>query len=428
MHRVGACVSRERAEQEYTIEIFKYNNYTRVANCFNDVVMIVARQFPAFPESEYRLRLVRLQGRMAAGGLHGIVLLNRANVAWISGFRPSIIAPNMAFVAAFVPVEGDAQLIAMPGLANLMRETSWGEVSTVGSAADGIAALLARAGTTGQIGVEHSLGLHRAADAVEIAAIEDGIGARRLFDASRLLWDCRIIKTLWEQELYRRLGEITSVGFHAGLATIGAGISEHEIARAMWSAMLAAGADAGPNGGQLMVRSGRARYPVFCGPPTPRRIEVGDQVMLAGGPVLAGYHIDIHRFANVGPVSDLQARLYEQSRRGIDAALAAVKPGVTLGRLFAVAADAMRDVGASGALAWRVFGHGIGLENYEFPMIEAGSSIELEEGMALAIEIPAYDIPEFRVQGAFLEECILVTASGAELLTAGVSRDLHVVS
>lgn len=390
--------------------------------------MIIERHFPAFPEAEYSSRLKRIQSGLAANGLSGVVLLNRANVAWISGFRPSIIAPNMAFVAAFVPAAGDVQLVAMPGLANLMRETSWGEVTTVDSPSNGVAALLKHVGPAGRIGLEHTLSLHRASDAQEINAIEAGIGTGRLFDASPLLWECRILKTPWEQALYRRLGEITSIGFRTGLANIGVGISEHEIARAMWSAMIAAGAEVGPDGGQLMVRSGRGRYPVFCGPATHRRIEVGDQVMLAGGPALCGYHIDIHRFANVGEVSNLQARLYEQSRCGIDAALAAIKPGVTLGQIFSVAAEAMRKVGASSKLAWRVFGHGIGLENYELPMIEAGSTINLAEGMALAIEIPAYDVPDFRVQGAFLEECILVTASGAELLTAGVSRDLHVVS
>lgn len=389
--------------------------------------MAVTRLYPAIPESDYLERRSRLQRCLTALDLHGALLLNRANIAWLTGFRPSIIAPNMAFVAAYLPVSGEAQLIGMPGLANLMRESAWGDVTTVDSATAGIATLLQLAGPSGRIGMEGSMGLHRAADAAELAAIEQGIGSTRLTDISPQLWDCRILKTAWELAQYRRLGAITALGFRAGLAMIAPGVSEQEVARAMWGAMIAAGADAGPNGGQIMVRSGPDRYPVFCGPPTARRVQTGEQMMLAGGPVLNGYHIDIHRFANIGPVSDLQARLYAQSRRGIDAALAAIRPGVTTGAIYDAAATAMRENAATEAIAWRVFGHGIGLENYEYPMIAAGGDVVLREGMALAIEIPAYDVPQFRVQGAFLEECVLVTADGAENLTSGVPRDLHVV-
>ncbi|MEL3890150.1 Xaa-Pro peptidase family protein [Ferrovibrio sp. MS7] len=389
--------------------------------------MAVTRLYPAIPESDYLERRSRLQRCLTALDLRGALLLNRANIAWLTGFRPSIIAPNMAFVAAYLPVSGEAQLIGMPGLANLMRECAWGDVTTVDSATAGIATLLQLAGPSGRIGMEGSMGLHRAADAAELAAIEQGIGSTRLTDISPQLWDCRILKTAWELAQYRRLGAITALGFRAGLAMIAPGVSEQEVARAMWGAMIAAGADAGPNGGQIMVRSGPDRYPVFCGPPTTRRVQTGEQMMLAGGPVLNGYHIDIHRFANIGPVSDLQARLYAQSRRGIDAALAAIRPGVTTGAIYDAAATAMRENAATEAIAWRVFGHGIGLENYEYPMIAAGGDVVLREGIALAIEIPAYDVPQFRVQGAFLEECVLVTADGAENLTSGVPRDLHVV-
>jgi Xaa-Pro aminopeptidase len=388
----------------------------------------IERSYPAIPEADYRHRKARLQAQLEMHELRGAVLLNRANVAWLTGFRPSIIAPNMAFIGAYLPDDGEARLVGMPGLANLMRETAWGLVDTVDSAEAAIAALAGMAGQKGRIGVEWSMGQHRAADACEIKLIEATIGEDRLVDVSAQIWDCRMIKTVWETTQYRRLGEITAAGFRAGLNSVKAGVHEYEISRAMWGAMVSAGADVGPNCGQLMVRSGRERYPVFCGAPTRRIVARGDQVMLAGGPVYNGYHIDIHRFANVGPLGDIQARLYNQSRQGLEAALSVIRPGVTTGDVFAAASKAMRAVAATDQVPWRVFGHGIGLENYEYPMISEGGSVELSEGMALAIEIPAYDVPEFRVLGAFLEECVLVTATGVEILTAGVSRDLHLAN
>lgn len=392
-----------------------------------DNSMTEQMRYKNFPEHEYRLRLQRLQNKLHESKLKAALLLNRANIAWLTGFRSSIIAPNMAFLAVYLPVQGDAQLVAMPGLANQIRETAWGEVHGVSSPDEGIALLLRQIAQDGQIGVEASMGLHRAADASEISRLESGIGPSRLADISAALWDCRMVKTPWELVQYRSLGEITAIGFRTGLAMITPGISEQEVARAMWMSMLAAGADAGPETGQVMVRSGPERYSVFCGAPTRRRVNAGEQMMLAGGPRLNGYHVDIHRFANIGPVSDLQNRLYARSKRGIEAALAAIRPGITTGAVYAAAAEAMREGGANEAAAWRVFGHGVGLENYEYPMITEDDRTMLREGMVLAIEIPAYDVPDFRVQGAFLEECVIVTAKGAEILTAGVSRDLHVV-
>jgi Xaa-Pro aminopeptidase len=385
----------------------------------------IQRLHPAIPEEEYRYRKAQLQAQLERLELCGVVLLNRANIAWLTGFRPSIIAPNMAFAGAFLPRDGETRMVGMPGLANLMRETGWGIVDTVDTPEAGAAALARMAGQRGRVGVELSMGLHRAADASEIKLIEDTIGPERLFDISAALWNCRMIKTAWERVQYRRLGEITAAGFRAGFGRIRAGVRESEISWAMWLEMLVTGADGGPNCGQVMVRSGRERYPVFCGAPTERIVKTGDQVMLAGGPVYNGYHIDIHRFANVGPVSDLQVELYNQSRYGLEAAIAAIRPGATTGDIYVAALDAMRSVAATDRIPWRVFGHGIGLENYEYPMISEASSTRLVEGMALAIEIPAYDVPEFRVLGAFLEECVMVTATGAEVLTNGVSRDLY---
>ena len=47
--------------------------------------------------------------------------------------------------------------------------------------------------------------------------------------------------------------------------------------------------------------------------------------------------------------------------------------------------------------------------------------------MVLALEIPALDIPQFRVLGGFPEDVYLVTEDGHEVLTAGIERKLYVI-
>ena len=100
---------------------------------------------------------------------------------------------------------------------------------------------------------------------------------------------------------------------------------------------------------------------------------------------------------------------------------------MTARSIFAAAYDAMVARQATAVVPWRVFGHGIGLDNYEPPFLSADDDTEIVPGMVLALEVPAYDVPASRVMGAFFEECVLVTEDGAEMLTDGVPRALHTV-
>lgn len=54
------------------------------------------------------------------------------------------------------------------------------------------------------------------------------------------------------------------------------------------------------------------------------------------------------------------------------------------------------------------------------------AEIILEEGMYLAVEISAFDSPEFRVIGGFPEDNILVTEAGYENLIQGIPRELWI--
>ncbi len=388
--------------------------------------MLINRN-PTFPESDHLLRRERLQNLLAERGLRGAILLNLKNISWLTGFLPTILAPNMACCAAYLPAEGDVSVVAMPAYANQIRETAWGEVVTVDSPQSAMRFLADLACGKGTVGAELSMGQHRSATAMEIEALERLVGFSRIVDISDSVWAARMLKSDWEIDLYRRLGEITAEGFLAGLAEVAEGVPETDVARAMRERFFSLGADTGPTTGQVMVRSGRARYPVYCGAPTNRRIGRGDQVMLAGGPTYCGYHIDIHRFANVGPVSVLAETLYARSYAGFKAAIEAVKPGATTGQVYDAAVRAMKRTGMDEAVQWPLMGHGVGLENYEYPMIVEDGDVELAEGMVLAIEVPAYDVPEFRVLGAFLEDCVVVNCQGCEVLTRRVPLDLHVV-
>jgi Xaa-Pro dipeptidase len=394
-------------------------------------------RYPALPREEYELRLRGLQSRLAAAGLDGVVLNNAANFAYYTGFRTSILGANLVWTGLVVPASGEPRAVVSQPLSNLFLECSWvkqvqpfGGSDYWGLPRDPVAlirdAALAACGKGARLGLERSLGMRVDLTREEIQRLDDELRAFSCVDASALLWQQRISKTPWERDLYRELGRITATGFRAGMAAARAGVSEREIQRAMWSAFIAAGADDSPVGGQLMVRSGRERNLTYCGRATERRLAGGDQLMLAGGPGLAGYHIDIHRFACIGPAPELQRTLFAQSEAGLAAAIEATRPGVPARNVYLAAHAAMMKTSATAVVPWKIFGHGLGLDNYEPPMVGADADDTLAEGMVLTLEVPAYDIPEARVMGAFQEESVLITATGCEVLTASVSRDLHV--
>lgn len=142
-----------------------------------------------------------------------------------------------------------------------------------------------------------------------------------------------------------------------------------------------------------------------------RIIEAGDVVVIdIGGPVAPGYNSDSTRTYVLGEPSPEIAAQYAVLERAQQAAVDAVKPGVTAESIDAAARDILVAEGLGEVFLHRT-GHGIGLSVHEEPYIVSGNSIELAEGMAFSIEPGIY----FRGQwGARIEDIVVVTADGCE--------------
>jgi Xaa-Pro dipeptidase len=107
---------------------------------------------------------------------------------------------------------------------------------------------------------------------------------------------------------------------------------------------------------------------------------------------------------------------------GEEAALAHARPGMTAGELFELTVKAVQEHGVPHYRRTHV-GHAIGLEVYETPLIAAGVSTQLEEGMIITVETPYY---EFGFGAAHAEDPFLMQADGNVVLTE-LSRDLQIV-
>jgi Xaa-Pro aminopeptidase len=141
-----------------------------------------------------------------------------------------------------------------------------------------------------------------------------------------------------------------------------------------------------------------------------RELRAGDIVVVdIGGPYEPGYNSDSTRTYSIGAPDPEVARRYAVLQRAQQAAVEAVRPGVTAEQIDAVARDVLAAEGLADAFVHRT-GHGIGLSVHEEPYIVAGNGLPLEVGMAFSIEPGIYFPGQW---GARIEDIVVVTADGA---------------
>jgi len=150
--------------------------------------------------------------------------------------------------------------------------------------------------------------------------------------------------------------------------------------------------------------------------PTSRAIQAGDPTVLDFGGVYDGYCVDLTRTVQLGAVPGPLAKLYAAVAEAQQAALAAVRPGAASSAIDAAARSVLERHGLGEAFGHGT-GHGLGLEVHEEPRIARPSGqpdVVVEPGMVFTIEPGAY-VPG--VGGVRIEDDVLVTATGCEVLT-----------
>ncbi len=162
-----------------------------------------------------------------------------------------------------------------------------------------------------------------------------------------------------------------------------------------------------------------------------RMIRPGEQAFFDIMHSYNGYRTCYYRTFSVGWSTPAQRDAYARASEWINAAIDAIKPGVTtdqVARLWPTAQDiGLPDEKTAFGLQ---FGHGLGLALHERPIISRLSSLdapmEIQQGMVFALETycPASD----GVSAARLEEEVVVVDGGVEIITRFPSRELFVTN
>ena len=156
---------------------------------------------------------------------------------------------------------------------------------------------------------------------------------------------------------------------------------------------------------------------------TARRLEDGDLVLIELATCVNGYWSDLTRTASVGSPKPEAASILEIVKGAQRAAINGVRPGISAGDIDAIARD---KIAAQGLAAYFTHhtGHHVGFRYHDpgFGILPGVSSV-LEPGMIITIE-PGVYVPE-RGAGARIEDNVLVTESGHEILSRKMGSEEH---
>lgn len=347
---------------------------------------------------------------MAGRNLGAVYVTNPVSIAYLTGFSAN---PHERLMALAVR-PGDAVLI-VPAIEREKATRRASDVTVVGwrDGEDAYALVAQALGGLSDIGVEKE---HITLHAAEM--ITTRTGASELVDAGREIRRRRLIKRADEIEKLARAAGITDAAGAQVFSQLRPGMSEIEVSLLLGSAI-------GERGGTLafgsLVQSGpNSAMPHFT--PSSRKLAHGDFVLLDFGAAFEGYNADTTRMAVVGEPTARQREIHDVVLRAHDAAIAAVRAGITTGDVDAAARGVIEDAGYGAQFFHRV-GHGLGLEEHEDPSLDPGSATVLEAGMVFTVE-PGIYIEGFG--GVRIEDDLVVESDGCRVLTQS-DRALKVV-
>lgn len=250
-------------------------------------------------------------------------------------------------------------------------------------------------------------------------ALREAFPHAEFVNASELFIWSRSVKEPDEIQMFRDLCHAADTAFTEVSKIVGVGVSERELADCFRKNVLDSGFcvpsawsmfSAGPCGAKL-------------GLPTDRKIEDGDVVKFDAGvnAEFDFYTTDTSRawiIGNADPVLyKLKDRLYEGQRKMIELA----KPGVPIKELFNISYEYVKEMFPCYLRGHMGHSISLGPATAEAPYINACTDRPLEAGMILAMEVPCY-IRD--VNGFNIEDMVLITENGCEVLTPGTPHYL----
>jgi Xaa-Pro aminopeptidase len=355
-------------------------------------------------------RISSLRRQLRENDVDAIWIVQPENRRYLSGFRASDL--QITESSGFLLITDDHCLLMTDSRYSeeAAREAPGFEVRTYREGPiEGLSGLLAE-GNVRRLGFEKdyvTFGVHRELEKrlLELPA------PIQLVPLSGIVEDMREIKEEAEVGALRASGKRLSAVMKATIEFVRPGLTEREVAWKVEALTREVGAE-------------EAAFPsiVASGPnsalphavPTDRMLREGEPIILDLGVKLNGYCSDMTRTVFLGDPPTEFKEIYRVVRKAQAAAMEAIRPGIESTLADRTARDIIHEAGF-GRFFGHGLGHGVGLAVHEGPRLAPRKPVTLRQGMVTTVE-PGIYIPGRG--GVRLEEMVLITGEGIEILTS----------
>ena len=368
---------------------------------------------------ETRMNIFRAE--MSKKGLDVALITDDDNVYYLTGYYDYLHMEFGRPTILIVPRDGPSLLIT-PTI-DLKTAQSAARVDKIAAWNDGMGAEW-RAEIPAAVKGATLIGIEPDHIPALVRRYVDGlIGAQYLRSITPILSEMRMIKSTQELQLARHAGQVANAMMDAGRAAIGDCVPEYEIAIATSQAGTRKAAELliahygdvemSPNTHFLQIMASGETITKTHHRATTRVMRRGEPVFLCfcGMTNFHRFKLGFDRTFWIGEMMDpSQAAVYEVALASQQAALDALRPGVTAESVHAAYAEVIQ--GAGYEYPFRC-GRATGYSFLEAPQLVTGDTTILQPGMVLAVD-GSVAVDEFRAQ---IGDSFIITKDGYEPVT-----------
>jgi Xaa-Pro dipeptidase len=368
---------------------------------------------------ETRMNIFRAE--MSKKGLDVALITDDDNVYYLTGYYDYLHMEFGRPTILIVPRDGPSLLIT-PTI-DLKTAQSAARVDKIAAWNDGMGAEW-RAEIPAAVKGATLIGIEPDHIPALVRRYVDGlVGTQYLRSITPILSEMRMIKSTQELQLARHAGEVANAMMDAGRAAIGDCVPEYEIAIATSQAGTRKAAELliahygdvemSPNTHFLQIMASGETITKTHHRATTRVMRRGEPVFLCfcGMTNFHRFKLGFDRTFWIGEMMDpSQAAVYEVALASQQAALDALRPGVTAESVHAAYAEVIQ--GAGYEYPFRC-GRATGYSFLEAPQLVTGDTTILQPGMVLAVD-GSVAVDEFRAQ---IGDSFIITQDGYEPVT-----------
>lgn len=258
-----------------------------------------------------------------------------------------------------------------------------------------------------------------------VKLLKEKFPASEVKDCWAMVSDLRKIKSKAEIDVMRECGRIGTAAHIAFIQATGVGVREWDLANLFEFTCKKEGAQALAYNTIIMSAENipYGHYHRYN-----RTLQDGDFVVLDAGPDYKYYDVDFSTsFPVNGRFTQKQKELYELANLMREVCVKNYKPGITLAEVGLEVKKALAESGYnpderrfSGIIRYGGYNHSIGMAVHDGMGTFKGPEEVLQEGFVFACDIQVMN-PEIEI-GIRLEDTVVITANGCEVLSAGLPR------